>query len=1093
MTSLPSQPEKRMWAKSAWIKRKTVALPLLCMIIFGIIISSRLIGNTTSASAASLVPLTGHVPSLVKNSTLVGPADPSQNLSISIDLKLRNAEALKVYADNTIHSRSTKKPQHLTQAQVTEAFAPLASSQQTVIDYLQGYGFTVTMTLSQHLVIGFKGTISDAENAFHIQIDNYRSSKGKNFYAPASDPQVPSSLAGLIQNISGLDNAVTLTHPPVTKRSPSGQSTSNALTSNAVTCRTAAPGQPLLPSQVATAYNFNGFYNAGFKGEGQTIALVELDDYNLSDVKAYTGCYGGGSVPINKILVDGGNGGTGSPPSVNAFEDEMDMELILGMAPHLAGLNVYEAPRSLQGLHDIFAQIINNAAIPVISTSWGICESKAGSSYLNAENNLFMLAAAQGQTIFAASGDRGTNDCGDTPQPGQPPIQPSVDDPASQPYVTGVGGTTLGLNGDNTYNSESVWYTPGTPALSSGGGLSSVWSQPSWQQGPGVNNSYSNGKREVPDVALDADWNNSGYLVYCTVAASCSGYTWWYGGGTSAGAPLWAAMMALTNQKSLHDGGFNVGFINPLLYQVGQSANGTLYSNDFHDVTTGNNDTIDSTGQYPATANYDMTTGLGSFNAWNLGQDLETLATAQSGSRQAPANTTWYFAEGAVGGSYKEYITILNPSITNANVTVQYFFPNKAPVTISHVAPANLRSTISVNTDLGVSPTGTLQAHSTLVTSSVPVVVERPMYFNVYGVPGGTDVQGTNSTATSFYFAAGDARASSSATSHQVIALLNPTSTAANVTVNYYSGGTLVESDPVTLPAQSRGTATPTKHVQAAIQVTSDQPIVAERTEYFSGTVQTAGGLTTGASSTMGVTSQGTDWLFAEGYTGTNFQENLVLGNVSSTATTATIKLEYTNGTVQTVSNVAVPAMSQVIFDVNNANGHPNCSPTSTPSCTVSNSVSIEVTSANPIVAERVQYFHFGLNGHSYPGMDDTVGQPGPASQTTYSFSEGSCGTNFLDWLTLQNPNGGNVVAVITVFADNTIVQKQITLHAHSRTSMLLCDIVNPLANAYPNSAGYTVSADVQSIGGPIAVERPLYFSFSGSTGASSIFGYTGH
>ncbi|EFH85286.1 hypothetical protein [Ktedonobacter racemifer] len=117
----------------------------------------------------------------------------------------------------------------------------------------------------------------------------------------------------------------------------------------------------------------------------------------------------------------------------------------------------------------------------------------------------------------------------------------------------------------------------------------------------------------------------------------------------------------------------------------------------------------------------------------------------------------------------------------------------------------------------------------------------------------------------------------------------------------------------------------------------------------------------------------------------------------------------------------------------------------------------------------------------------------GPASQSVYSFAEGQTGTNFNDWLTLQNPNSTPVVAAITIFADNTIIQKELTLPAHSRTSVLINSIVNPIVAVYPSSAGYTVSMDVQSFGGPIVAERPLYFTFKGGTGASDIIGYTGH
>jgi kumamolisin len=1076
-----------------WIKRATVALPLLCLVIFGTIIGVRLAGSAVGANADTFAPIKGQVPALVSKSTLLGPTDASQSLTLSVGLKLRNADSLKAYVDSASRTKSINAHHHLTQAQIAAAYAPLASSQQAVISYLQSYGFQVTSTGKLHLVIGFQGTVGDAENAFHIQINNYRSPKGQNFYAPASDPSVPVALARLIQNVAGLSNSVHFSHPPIRKLKSSNPKI--ATTSNA----NCSVNGGYTPAQIASAYNLNSFYNAGFKGDGQTVALFELDDYSSGDISNYTSCLGGKQVPINRISVDGGANGTGA----GAIEVELDMELILSAAPHLAALNVYEGPKpgvltDAQYL-DVWSRIITDDSASVISTSWGACETYA-SADIATENSLFMIAAAQGQTIFAASGDSGTNDCQTPLSSGQAKL--AVDDPASQPYVTGVGGTSLTLN-NNAYSSEVVWnngYASSSGLVfAGGGGVSSTWPLPAWQQGPGVNSSSSG--REVPDVSLDAD-PNTGYAVYCTVSAACGSGGWFPLGGTSAAAPMWAAFMALTNEKTLHDGGFNIGFINPYLYQIDQNAGGTSYINDFHDITTGNNDGMNDGGTtYPATANYDMASGLGSYNAWNLANDLEKLAKAQNGSRGAPAATTWYFAEGAVGGSYKEYLTILNPSTTPATVNVQYFFQGKAPISTSHTVAANVRFTISVNNDLGVAPTAGLLIHSTIVTSiaangnpAVPIVVERPMYFIAHGVASGTDVVGANGTGTSFYFAASDTRQTSSAKVQEVIAILNPGSTAANVTVNYYSAGQLAKSDTLMVPAQQRGTINPSFHGQAAIQVLSDQPIVVERTEYFSGNVPNAGGQTTGAATTMGVVAQNTDWLFAEGYTGHNFQENLVLSNfASSGSATATIKLEYTNGTVQTISNVAVAARSEVIFDVNNANAHPNCTPGGNPSCTVSNSVSIEVTSNAPIVAERVQYFHYVQQGHPVSGMDDVVGQSGPASQSVYSFAEGQTGTNFDDWLTLQNPNNSSVVVAVTIFADSTIVQKELTLPAHSRTSILINNIVNPLVVAYPNPGGNTTSLGVQSFGGPVVAERPLYFYFSGTTGASDIFGYTGH
>src|SRR5207244_2633161 len=230
---------------------------------------------------------------------------------------------------------------------------------------------------------------------------------------------------------------------------------------------------------------------------------------------------------------------------VNASEVELDMEVILGLAPHLASLRVYEAANtSLAAYNDAWARIVSDVT-PVVSTSWVFCEQGPGmTNEIQQENIFFQAAAAQGQTILAARGDLGANGCYN-PQTGAN-TNPAVDDPASQPYVTGVGGTTLHINADTTYQSGQLWNDRAINDGASGGGVSQVWSMPRWQQGPGVANAYSTGFREVSDVAINAD-PETGYDVYCSVGGCASGGSggWRVLGGTSAGAPVWAAMVAL--------------------------------------------------------------------------------------------------------------------------------------------------------------------------------------------------------------------------------------------------------------------------------------------------------------------------------------------------------------------------------------------------------------------------------------------------------------------------------------------------------------------------------------------------------------------
>jgi len=1082
MSAQLPQAERRPQNRHRWTRRATVGLPLLCLLIIGTIIGVRLAGSAVGANADTFAPIKGQVPALVKRSTLLGPTDASQSLTLSVGLQLRNTDSLKAYVDSASRTKSINAHHHLTQAQIAAAYAPLASSQQAVVDYLQGYGFRVTSTGKLHLVIGFQGTVGDAESAFHIQINNYRSSNGQTFYAPASDPSVPIALARVIQNVAGLSNSAHFFHPPLRKGKSSNPKIVTASNANC------SVNGGYTPAQLASAYNLNSFYNAGFRGEGQTVALFELDDYSSGDISNYTSCFGGKQVPINRISVDGGANGAGP----GAIEVELDMELILSAAPHLAALNVYEGPKpgvltDAQYL-DIWSRIITDDSASVISTSWGVCEAYA-SADVQTENSLFMIAAAQGQTIFAASGDSGTNDC-QTPLPSNQ-AQLAVDDPASQPYVTGVGGTSLKLN-NNAYGSEVVWndgYGYDYPDLVSatGGGVSSVWSLPSWQQGPGVNSSSSG--REVPDVSLDAD-PNTGYAIYCTVSAACSGFGSWFPlGGTSAAAPMWAAFMALTNEKTLHDGGFNIGFINPYLYQIDQNAGGTSYANDFHDITVGNNDGMNDGGTtYSATANYDMASGLGSYNAWNLANDLEKLANAKNGSREAPAATTWYFAEGSVGGSFTEYLTILNPSTSTANVKVQYLFQNSAAVNKPYSVPASSRFTINVNNDLNIAPSGPHKSISAIVNSNVPVVVERPMYFNLGGIQSGTDVVGaTDSTNTAFYFAQGAQGQIGSYHASEFLTILNPNSTTVTVTAKYFSGGQQVGSDTLRIPALQRGTIAPSYQGQAAIELTASQGIVAERPIYISGTVPGISGSLTGAASAVGATNPGSDWLFAEGHTSSTFQESLVLANFTSSATTATIKLEYKNGSTETVQ-CTVNAQSQYYFTVNTPSGNSGCSITS--AGTPTSDVSAEVTAPTAsLVAERVMYFKYG----SIPGTTDAVGEAGSSNQTVYSFAEGYTGGQFSEYLTLQNPTANAEVVAITLFADNMIIEKEVTLPATSRTTFLINDIINPIVNAYPASGSHNVSMVVQVFGsGKVIAERPMYFNYGGDLGGTDVIGFVG-
>ena len=309
---------------------------------------------------------------------------------------------------------------------------------------------------------------------------------------------------------------------------------------------------------------------------------------------------------------------------------------MIGLAP-AAKVLVYQAPNSGAGIVDEYSAMVTQNLAKVISSSWGTCEPSADSSIVQTENTLFEEAALQGQSIFVASGDSGSAACaqGDA-NPTASDSELAVGDPASQPFATGVGGTSIftpdtasGLWAPGDTLDESVWndgigiVNDNGPSGSTGG-ISTNWPMPSYQAGAppalGVGSGGSGTPcgattslcREVPDVSANSD-PAFAYVVFLGASAG-----WTTDGGTSAAAPLWAAFTALTNASAACRGQL-IGFANPALYAI---AGSPAYATDFRDVTpavpspvTGetNNDALGTNnGLYPVTAGYDMATGLGS-------------------------------------------------------------------------------------------------------------------------------------------------------------------------------------------------------------------------------------------------------------------------------------------------------------------------------------------------------------------------------------------------------------------------------------------------------------------------------------------------
>ncbi len=420
----------------------------------------------------------------------------------------------------------------------------------------------------------------------------YRLADGRTAFANTSAPALPPSAAGLVQGVLGLSN-LALRRPRGRARTsataPRSSSPASPPTSGPSPCA-AATGQGNLngsytANQIAAAYRLSSLYGAGALGQGATVALYELEPYSPADISHFQSCYGT-AASVSNVAVDGGAGS-----GFGRGEAALDIENVIGLAPQTA-IRVYQGPNTDAGAYDTYAKIVTDNTAQVVSTSWGLCEALLGSSGARSENTLFQEAAVQGQSVFAASGDSGADDCGSRS------TQSSVDDPASQPYVTGVGGTSLQSIGPPP--SEVAWDDTGGAG---GGGVSTFWGRPSYQSAAAVPQSSitcgSSGQvcREVPDVAASAD-PASGYVVYFHSR-------WTTLGGTSGAAPVWAALTALANSSS-SCAGTEVGFANPALYRAASSA----YANDFNDITSGNN-SFGGVAGFTAGTGYDMASGLG--------------------------------------------------------------------------------------------------------------------------------------------------------------------------------------------------------------------------------------------------------------------------------------------------------------------------------------------------------------------------------------------------------------------------------------------------------------------------------------------------
>jgi subtilase family serine protease len=508
--------------------------------------------------AESLPVLTRHVRDAVATgrAPIVGHLPANQTMRLVVVLPLRNEADLDNFLDKVYDESSDSYRQFLTVDEFTEKYGPTKADYEAVKDFARANGFTVVGTSRNHLNVDIKGTVASIEKAFHVTMGIYQHpTENRTFYAPDREPTPDLSVQ--LWHITGLDN-YSIPRPLLKHRDSNAQS--NATTGS-------CPSASFCGSDMRAAY----YGGTALTGTGQYVGLLEYAGTDLQDLDTYyKNANQTNNVPITLDSTDGTSTSCFAADGCDDTEQTIDMTQALGMAPGLAGLTEFVGSTDSAIFN---AMALSGFANLSSSWYWFPADPKTDDPYFKEFN-------AQGQNLFDAAGDDH-----DWQESGS--IWPSDDQ-----FIVSVGGTDLETaSAGGPWASEQVW-------VDSGGGISpNNIPIPNWQKktAAGCTDPCSQTLRNGPDVTANANFT----FYVCADQTTCTAN---YYGGTSFAAPMWAGYLALINENEVSHGHKTLGFIDPHLYAVGESA---AYDHVFHDITVGSNG-------YSATVGFDLASGWGS-------------------------------------------------------------------------------------------------------------------------------------------------------------------------------------------------------------------------------------------------------------------------------------------------------------------------------------------------------------------------------------------------------------------------------------------------------------------------------------------------
>ncbi len=608
--------------------------------------------------ACVLVPAAAHAAGPMAGAARVGTAAPGASVALALPLKA-NVSGLERFAAAVSTPGSSQYGHYASIAALANRFGAPGGERTRVMSYLRRAGATGVKVDATGLFADATMKVGEAQRLFGTTLGDYRTARAARFIAPSAPTRIPAALGSSVTGVVGLDTqpvfgsrqiqtSTDAAWPRAAAAAPARETADDESgyaerTGTPSGCRAAVAQSGFTPNQYLEAYNYTPLQSSGIRGQGERVALIEIDGFRYSDLHAFANCFSLATPAIN------GYGVGLEHPLTPGGESTLDLEVLDAAAPDLKAVDVYESrPSAVAVLHSLTAPLSDPARKPdVISASLGACEQATrdtiGSSGLRTVQGSLALAAASGISVLASSGDDGSSSC--LTRSGRPWASLAVSYPASSPWVTGVGGTNFSLNLANQITGQQVWNDAPLVVAAGGGGLSSLFDRPFYQRSFVTPN-----RRAVPDVSMLADVA-PGYEIYCTAPRDCitPGHSspWNEVGGTSAAAPLLAGGLALVDQDLRIHGRQNVGLANPLLYKIAHSP---LSPNVLSDVVSNNNDLGASIMGKPfgcctAIPGFDDASGLGSVNldglalaAGSLVPKIASIDISLPGQRDPVAN-----------------------------------------------------------------------------------------------------------------------------------------------------------------------------------------------------------------------------------------------------------------------------------------------------------------------------------------------------------------------------------------------------------------------------------------------------------------------